>query len=350
MNLKAEKLTDLNETSKAEMNTAELTPSVMSLLPDACEIAQRINALSPDDTHQSLCDLMKELSSSIDLSLVLSRGGWHREGGIVDVDGERIAEDVESWLAQYSVSNIETFIDEFIDKEYQVTVLRGQTLYFSASYATQASDAIQVEVEVLTEVTDHPLLLESELPDQVEDLLEPITHHVQEKPKQIGQAKYAFRRSLDINQLLEQLVDQERKHTASYTRPSMLRFMQDWDASSAAKHSHFTKNWIFAVRSIRDQYGADMLSVKPVPTFKIDSDPFLENPPSSEIERASLVRGIDHKTGVPFLWFFQIIFHGWRTGHSLIEAIAQDHQNGYDYLPACDLEILFAWLDRPYRP
>src|SRR5664279_2059327 len=92
----------------------------------------------------------------------LSRGGWYRLGGIVDGDGRRVSDTLESWVEAALDERDGDFgklIDDFAGQTLYATRLVGQTHYLVGSAGDGTDDFLQLEVEDLQEIRTHQLFV-----------------------------------------------------------------------------------------------------------------------------------------------------------------------------------------------
>jgi len=124
--------------------------------------------------HELLLQKLSQDYPELHFSHVLTRGGWHRTGGVLDKDGQRITDSLPVWLETESEGDVNLFIDRYLEAGYIVTRIIGSTHYFVASTGGAASDFVQLEVEELQEIKDHILLESETLPDDIEDIVHPV--------------------------------------------------------------------------------------------------------------------------------------------------------------------------------
>ena len=104
-----------------------------------------------DPAPSDIKDLVSRVRESIPefaLACVMSRGGWHRLGGVVDGDHRRIAQHIRTWSEEQSDGDVELLLDKCSELHGFVTRLEGLTHYLTAPTGEGAGDFIQVEIEV----------------------------------------------------------------------------------------------------------------------------------------------------------------------------------------------------------
>ena len=90
----------------------------------------------------------------------LSRGGWYRLGGILDSQGQRVSDSLESWVENeldQRDGDFGQFSDDFAEQKLFATRLVGQTHYLVASADESTDGFLQLEIEDLQEVRVHRL-------------------------------------------------------------------------------------------------------------------------------------------------------------------------------------------------
>jgi hypothetical protein len=82
----------------------------------------------------------------------MSRGGWYRLGGILDGNGQRVSDSLESWVEDAideRDGDIARLVDDFAGQTLYATRLVGQTHYLVASAGVDSDDFLQLEIEDL---------------------------------------------------------------------------------------------------------------------------------------------------------------------------------------------------------
>ncbi|WP_295444499.1 hypothetical protein [uncultured Thiodictyon sp.] len=266
----------------------------------------------------------------------LSRGGWHRLGGVVDADGARVAEHIGPWAESFSGGDVDELMARIDGQGYCATRLNGQTHYLVAATGPAAHDFIQIEVEELQEVLEHRLSESDWFPDSIADFVDPMDRPRLE-PTPVGPPRLLFRRLLPVNALVE----------STDASPRLTRFLADWDRSSAGETSTFCEHWVLAIREYRDQEGDDHRSAKPVAIAAAQAPALPDGEVARGAQLANQIHGFDRALGYPFAWYFHMLTNP-KVSHQLAEAVHADLMGAYDYLPVRDLKVLRDWYDRPY--
>mgnify|MGYP006935315147 FL=1 len=283
---------------------------------------------------------LKKIFPEYDFKYVLTRGNWHRLGGVVDGQYQRVSDNIADWVNEQSTGDIEDFMLRFVDEGYFATVLAGKTHYFTASCGKSAEDFIQLEIEELQEVLDRPLIDPDWIPDNIEDFLDPLDYPRLE-PESIAEASYCFRRITHVSELIQDLTNENR--SSEHVR----QFIRDWKDSSAGDSSSFCKHWVLALREYRGTDGEKHVTARPIPTHREASLKLPSGENYSGTELAHAVHSYDRIMGYPFSWYFMMISRK-SENIKLVDAVLNDLMGAYDYLPAKDLKILREWVVAPY--
>ncbi|MGB1110104.1 MAG: hypothetical protein ACPG4N_07095 [Gammaproteobacteria bacterium] len=324
------------------MNTPNDETPALTLAP---KIAELCKGITPVPFHADLIAGVNDLSGDLHFRWILSRGGWYRLGGVIDADGNHVAESLEKWLtAQQEAFNddLDEFLDEYRDRGYRVTHLEGDSHYLTATTGKGAAEFLQLEVEEVQEVPVRPLIAEDWEPDDWQELIDPMD--LENNPDELSQfpRRYLFRRLTPIPEFLASLGEGDSNSA------NLRRMIRDWDESTAAKTEHFCDHWALG---IRDQ----LADGKRLPQARILTGDSVElhchcsrTEPWKEGELAACIRRFDHDAGYSFAWFFHMIASK-HVGSTCALVVMNEHQGEYAYVPQRDLKLLEAWLDSPYR-
>jgi len=303
-------------------------------LANACTMAQ------PAPDHHDLLQCIHAALPDRVFQHELSRSGWYRIGGIVTQQGERIAENLREWAEREYANDIHALMDKCAHNNWFATRLQGQTHYFYASTGNGCRDFIQLEVEEVLEVLDHPLFDDDASLDDLEEFIDPL-HVSRLEMEPVAEPRYQFRRATLITDLIEKLIDPEGKE------PTIGRLLMDWERSSAFESAPFHHHWVLILSPYTDRYGEQQYSIKPLSTYT-DILPTIDD---SQIEPgtglANLIHGFDRQLGYPMAWYF-FMLGNCKVSPRLAEAIHLDLMSAYDYLPPRDVKVLQDWIEEPY--
>lgn len=281
----------------------------------------------------------------LEFSEATRRGGWYRLGGIVDAAGARLSDTLEGWiedrLAECDGDAME-LAQRFGARGLVATRLTGSTIYLVAGNGPDASDFLQLEIEVLQEVLAQPLFADSESGDAAEtaaEIVERCTAGATGEP--LGPPFYSLRRLLDIGTTLDRLCGH-----SGLPSPA-IRFFADWQASSAGLASLMCNHWVMQVSEHLDRHRQLQIGMKPLPArtgsiARLAPDALLRG---TALQQALLAH--DRRNGYPMAWYFDMV-----GAHSvpawIATAVIEDADAGFRYLPERDLQLIRDWLHRPY--
>lgn len=299
-------------------------------------VAQACQSLEVAEGIEPIVAAIQAELPELSVQHAMTRAGWHRLGGVVDLDGSRIAHNITEWAEAESGGDIDELMLKLSDVQYFATRMNGRTHYLVARTGPLARDFIQIEVEQLQEVLDRTISDPDWYPDSIADFVDPIDFpRVEHEP--VGAPRLLFRRLVRVPDLI----------ASPDAGAKLVRFIDDWDRSSAAESEGFCHHWVLSIREYQDRDGEGHLSAKPVPVTP-DQMPVL---PDAEVARgaqlANQIHGFDRQAGYPFAWYFHMLTSR-KVSHQLAEAVHADLMGAYDYLPARDLKVLREWYRNPY--
>jgi hypothetical protein len=137
--------------------TLAWTEYCKSLAPAIVETCAKVHVSSGPGA------LVKALSNALPewkFRHALSRGGWYRLGGILDNNGQRVSDSLESWVEagiDQRDGDFAQFGDDFAGQKLYATRLVGQTHYLVASADDSSDGFLQLEIEDLQEMRVHQL-------------------------------------------------------------------------------------------------------------------------------------------------------------------------------------------------
>lgn len=290
----------------------------------------------------ALASAFKTLMPDLDFNCVLTRGKWHRLGGVVDKDYGRISHNITEWVEEQAPDgDVDELIVQFTDSGYFATRLAGKTHYFTAQCGSDPQDFIQLEVEELQEVIERPLVDKDWYPDSIEEFLDPLDYPLLD-PEPVGKPQYKLRRMVAIAERLDDATEEDLRSLAG-----LKRFMSDWQSSSANDIDAFCNNWILSIQEYKDSDDNRRFKARPVSTYAAKLP---ELPAGEELQGAQLansIHGYDREIGYPFAWYF-IMLGSKSKNYQLAKAVVRDQIGAYDYLPPRDVKIVLRWEESPY--
>jgi len=303
---------------------------------DLAVIAQACAASDPGNGGKGLASRLGGLWPELAFEAALTRGGWYRSGGVVDIDKRRVADSIRTWAEQLASDDPAELMAHCLQTALFATRIVGKTHYLTASTGPAAADFVQLEVEELQEVLERYLSDPDWLPDSVEEFIDPLDYP-QLEPEPVGTARLVFRRLFAARDLLGALAPR---------RDGLPRFLRDWDQSSAAKAGHFCKHWVLGVRETTEADGEPHLSARPVSTRAVER--LTPNGGLRGAALAHLIQGFDRDAGYSMAWFFHMAAAA-GVPAAVGAQVAADHAGEFSYLPARDLIVVRNWVASPYR-
>lgn len=270
----------------------------------------------------------------------LSRGGWYRLGGIVSADGSRVSDNLERWVEQALDERDGDFgllIDEYADETMFATRFVGQTHYLVASAGEATDDFLQLEIEDLQEMRAHRLFAND--PASVEELIDP--RGGDDHPQPLGLPTYAFRRIQHIGAFLLRMLAQKPEPAPIH------RMIEDWCKSSAGHSSAYFNHWVIATREHLDRYHQPVFRAQPIATQAGEAPEFSAENGCSGLRLNEALAHFDREVGYPMAWYFHLLTTK-AVPHWVAQAVVEDALGGFAYLPQRDVDIVRAWLHRPY--
>jgi hypothetical protein len=277
---------------------------------------------------------------------VLARGGWYRLGGVVDARGKHLATDLEKWAETELASrddDMGALCDDYAGQGLRATRLSGRTHYFVAATGTDATDFVQIEVEELQELVCHPLFDDDTVPAGIEELVDPRGSEsgCTAAAQPLGAAFLALRRLTPMDEFLTRMRAQRPEPQPIH------RFIEDWEKSSAGAATQFSNHWVLAVREHLDRYKQTILHATPVAAMNGAPPKFAAAFGLQGLALHEALTRYDKSVGYPMAWFFHMLTTR-SAPHSLANAVIDDVQAGFNYLPDRDAEVVKEWLYQPY--
>lgn len=318
------------------------TDSDKRSIEDIC--TSTVVAGGPESNHDLLIKKLDHLFPGLKFKYTLTRGGWYRSGGVVTEENKPVANDLRQWLESVSTNDINQFIEDYLDAAYIVSKLKGQTHYFIAQTGDDAENFVQLEIEELQEVRDRFLLNENALPDDIEDMIEPVDFDpIEAEP--VGEPHYLFRRITAIDEYIKSMSLSRIEQNDNQL--NIQRFIDDWKRSSAHETGPFCQHWVLSLQQYHDAWGEPVTRARPISTFCHDLPLVKLDKAQRGSELARLIHRFDRTVGYPMAWYFYMLSHT-EVPHDLAESIHQDLMGAYDYLPPRDVKIVNDWYKKPY--
>lgn len=289
-----------------------------------------------------------KLSPQLFFRDVLTRGGWYRLGGVIDRAGDFISSDLGQWaeseLAKHG-GDYHAFAEHYEGQGLRATRLLGKTHYLVASTGSTAAEFLQVEIEELQEVVSHELFSGNpggDIPNSLEELADASrTGGVKPMLIPLGAPFYSLRRVTDVAAFLRRMSEQKPEVQ------NVQRFFDAWQASSAGASTLFSNHWVLAVREYIDRYHQPILQATPVAAVNGLSPKFAGAFGARGMVLYEALQQFDRRLGYPMAWYFHMLTTK-SVPHAVANAVVDDVQAGFSYLPERDVKVIKDWLHRPF--
>ena len=310
---------------------------------ELCTAIARLCAQLP--TSIGSAGLASELSrlSPLEFRNVLTRGGWYRPSGVVDRDGQRVAPDLVAWgdaeLARHD-GDVHAWCEANAGSGLRATRFVGCTHYLVAVVGPGPADFVQLEIEELQEVCGHALFDVGD-PGSLEEVLDPPSSVAAQRGEPLGQPFFTLRRLTDVAAFVARMRAQ---------RPEKFpvnRFIDAWQASSAAAVAELAHHWVFALRETLGAYRQPILQASPIAALNGVPPRFGGVYGARGLPLAGALHAFDRAVGHPMAWFFHMLTTK-SVPHAVAQAVIEDSANGFAYLPERDVGVLKDWLHKPY--
>lgn len=310
---------------------------------DGREIAAICRKSPASDDDGLLLEALKDRFPGVDFRLTRGAEDWYRIGGVVDAEGNRLARDISEWADRAFLEcgqNFKTLLRYCRENGLIATRYQGVTLYIVAVTGERAENFFQIEVDRVQEVRDRLLVGNGQQPEDLEELIDPLDPiEVSQDP--VGSVGYIYRRKTDVALFMEELA---RHHAGKH---SARRFMDDWNRSSAGRHRPFCHEFNLNLHQHRGKFGEKKMDVG-VMAVATAAMPRMENSISKRGTALQSALGhFDKQAGYPFAWFFYMVSKHY-VPPLLGEAVHQDLDGDFAYLPHRDATVLREWAAEPY--
>ena len=318
-----------------------MTEAIFTL--DGQALAKIAKQTLPDAEEQLLLSKLKQLNPDYPLHLARVGTEWYRLGGIVDVSGKRIANDLIEWTERTFKEcgqNLHTFIDYALEQNLIATRITANTLYLVVQTGNKAEDFVQIEIDKTQEISDRFLVDEQNLPEDLEEFIDPL-HPKPIQPFAVGTARYQYRRKTDVAIFMAEM----SKHP--FAEHPAQRFMDDFNRSSAGQNTTFCHDWIIRPYRHTGRFGEQIVNVDLINTQQ-KNIPYLENLTAKGTALHTQLNRFDRQAGYPFAWFFYMLKGLWvptQIGVTVFKDISKD----FSYLPERDVAVLKDWISTPYN-
>lgn len=308
------------------------------------DITECCKKIIPGQTDDFLLEKLQALIPNHTINLALEGDEWYKLGGVVDMDGKHVANDLIEWVERTYLEcgqNLQTLIEHTLEQKLIATKQTGKTLYFVIQTGDSAEDFTLIEIDKTHEVSDRMLVDEKQPPEDLEEFIDPLNPFCIESYS-LGHSRYTYRRKTDVRLFME-VINQRNPD-----RHPVQRFMDDWNRSSAGQKATMSNDWIIRPYRHTGRFGEQIVNVEIINTHK-NNLPHLEDFTGKKGNTLSnLLSRFDRQVGYPFAWFFYMAKGKLVSTHSA-ESVYRDISNDFAYLPERDERILRDWIAAPYN-
>ena len=315
-----------------------------SLILAGQDITECCKKIIPGQTDDILLQKLQALIPNHSINLALEGDEWYKLGGVVDMDGNRIANDLIEWVERTYLEcgqNLQTLIEHTLEQKLIATRQTGKTLYFVIQTGQLAEDFTLIEIDKTHEVSDRMLVDEKLPPEDLEELIDPLNPFCIESYS-LGYSRYTYRRKTDVRLFMEVI-----NHRNPEKHP-VQRFMDDWNRSSSGQKAIMSNDWIIRPYRHIGRFGEQIVNVEIVNIHK-NNLPHLEDFTGKKGSTPNnLLSRFDRQAGYPFAWYFYML-KGIHVVPYCAEGVYQDIVDEYFYLPERDISIVKDWINDPYN-
>lgn len=308
------------------------------------DITDCCKKIIPGQNEDQLLNQLQSLIPGYSIKLALTGDEWYRLGGVVDMNNNRIANDLIEWAERTYLEcgqNLQTLIDYSIEQQLIATKQTGKNLYFVVQTGDRAEDFSLIEIDKTHEVSDRMLVNELNQPEDLEEFIDPLQPFCIESFC-FGHSRYTYRRKTDVKMFME--VINER----SPGEHPVQRFMDDWNRSSAGQKHCLSDDWIIRPFQHTGRFGEKNINVEIINTKKYNLPQLEDFTGKKGSALSNVLNRFDRQVGYPFAWFFYMV-KGKQVSTYSAEAVYRDISNDFAYLPKRDEAVLRDWIASPYN-
>jgi hypothetical protein len=310
---------------------------------DGQQLAKICKQTLPGQNDELLLSKLQALNPDYSVRLAKIGSEWYRLGGIVDMDGNRIANDLIEWTTRTYIEcgkNLQVLIDYAREQQLIATRQTGNTLHFVIQTGSKAEQFIQIDIDKTREMSDRLLVGEHNPPEDLEELIDPLNPECVETFG-IGTSRYSYRRKTDVPVFMDEI---NKYHI---TEHPVQRFMEDWNRSSAQQKAMLSDNWIVRPFRHTGRFGEQIINVELINTQQKNVPQLEDIHGKKGISLQHLLTRFDRQAGYPFAWFFYMVSGKTIPADSGL-AVFKDVSGDFSYLPERDVAVLKDWINTPY--
>jgi len=310
---------------------------------DGQQLAKICKHTLPDHNDELILAKLQSLTPDYPIRLARTGAEWYRLGGIVDMDGNRIANDLIEWTERTYIEcgkNLQTLIDHAREQKLIATRQTGNTLYFVIQTGSKAEQFIQIDIDKTHEMSDRLLVNEHNPPEDLEEFIDPLDPECIETFC-IGTSRYSYRRKTDVSIFMDEI---NKYHIKEHP---VQRFMDDWNRSSAQQKAALCDDWIVRPFRHTGRFGEQIINVEIINTQQKNVPQLDDINGKKGTSLHNLLTRFDRQAGYPFAWFFYMVKGKLVSPHSGV-AVFKDISGDFSYLPERDVAVLKDWINTPY--
>ncbi len=310
---------------------------------DGQQLAKICKSTLPTQGDEILLKKIQALVPEHTVRLARTGDEWYRLGGVVDMNGKRIAHDLIEWTERTYIEcgkNLQTLIDHSRESQLIATRQTGNTLYFVISVGNKAEDFVQIDIDKTHEISDRLLVNDSQPPEDLEEFIDPLEPECIES-FYIGTARYTYRRKTDVAVFMDEI---NKHHVEEHP---VQRFMDDWNRSTAGKNARLCEDWIVHPYRHVGRFNEQIINIELINT-QSKNIPRLEDIAGKKgVALHNLLTRFDRQAGYAFAWFFYLL-KGKLVSPQTGAAVFKDVSGDFSYLPERDIAVLKDWINTPY--
>ncbi len=310
---------------------------------DGQQLAKICKNILPGQDDELLLSTLQALNPGYPIRLARVGEEWYRLGGIVDMDGNRIANNMIEWTERTYIEcgrNLQTLIEHARGKRLIATRQTGNTLHFVVQTGSKAEQFIQIDIDKTHEISDRLLVSDHNPPEDLEEFIDPLEPEWLET-FYIGTSRYSYRRKTDVAIFMDEI---NKYHIEEHP---VQRFMDDWNRSSALQKAVLSDDWIIRPYRNTGRFGEQIINVEVVNAQQKNVPQLEDTSGKKGTTLYNLLTRFDRQVGYPFAWFFYMVKGKLVSPHTGI-AVFKDISGDFSYLPERDIAILTDWVNTPY--
>lgn len=311
---------------------------------DGQQLAKICKQTLPDQDDELLLAKLQSLNPDYPVRLAKTDEEWYRLGGVVDMKGNRIANDLIEWTERTYIGcgkNLQTLIDHARAQQLIATSQTGTTLHFVMRTGSKAEQFIQIDIDKIHEKSDRLLVSDHNPPEDLEEFIDPLNPDYLEAFS-IGAARYSYRRKTDVAVFMDEI---NKHHIDEHP---VQRFMDDWNRSSARQKAVLSDDWIVRPYRHTGRFGEQIINVELINTQQKNMPQLDDINGKKGVSLHNLLTRFDRQAGYSFAWFFYMVKGKLVSPQSGV-AVFKDVSGDFSYLPERDVAILKDWVNTPYR-